>query len=83
MAERAGAFGKYYAVEFEILGDGQYAEEIASFSQALPMGIFRLDSLTSGDGNDHDHEEPMPADQPEQSKKKPYVLKKEIKALSN
>lgn len=45
MSPRAGKKGAYFAVEFEIAGDGKYTDDIQSFANDLPVGIFRLDSI--------------------------------------
>lgn len=42
MAARHNDKGSYFAVEFSIVGDGQFSEAIAEFREALPTGIYRV-----------------------------------------
>lgn len=51
MAERANEYGQYFAVEFEILGAGKFAEQIAAIEKEKVSGMFRIDSLPRGNGN--------------------------------
>lgn len=48
MAARANAYGEYAAVEFEIAGDGKFAEQIRAFEKDQISGMFRIDSLPRG-----------------------------------
>ena len=42
MSARSNDNGKYFAVEFQTVGDGQFTAHIAEFRAALPDGIYRL-----------------------------------------
>ena len=48
MEARANAYGEYAAVEFEIAGDGKFAEQIRACEQEQIRGMFRIDSLPRG-----------------------------------
>ena len=48
MAERASENGKYYAVEFEIEGEGQFTADIQQFLTDRPAGLFALNRGDNG-----------------------------------
>lgn len=50
MSARSNDNGKYFAVEFQIVGDGQFTAHIAEFRAALPDGIYRL-GISDGNNN--------------------------------
>lgn len=50
MSARSNDNGKYFAVEFAVVGDGQFTEHIAVFRKELPNGIYRL-AISNGNGD--------------------------------
>lgn len=52
MSSRSNDNGKYFAVEFAIVGDGKFTEAITAFRQELPAGIYRV-AIASGVSNSH------------------------------
>ncbi len=61
----------YYAVEFEVVSEGQYARQIADFRQQhYHPGLFRLLSGPTGNGNGNGHETDGQAEPAGKGKKK-------------
>lgn len=52
MSARSNDNGKYFAVEFQIVGDGQFTAHIAEFRKELPSGIYRLAIGNGGNGEE-------------------------------
>ena len=52
MSARSNDNGKYFAVEFQTVGDGQFTAHIAEFRKELPSGIYRLAISNGGNGDE-------------------------------
>ena len=69
MAERSNKHGQYYAVEFEILGQGKFADQIKTLNLS---NQFRIDSLPRGEESDAEPEQTTAV----ATTPKPYTIKK-------
>lgn len=49
MSQRAGESGPYFAVEFEIVGPGQFGPAIQEFTAEMPHGLFLLEQRIPGE----------------------------------